>query len=66
LQLNKALTSFEAIDPNVERFTKVGRIIQDAVRCYRGIYEEKMKQNVQTKLSMFLSKENITYLNPRK
>jgi hypothetical protein len=29
------------MDPNVERFTKVERIIQYAVRCYREIYEEK-------------------------
>lgn len=56
-QLNKALASFEAMDPNVERFTKVERIIQDAVRCYREIYEEKKKQTVQTKLSMFLIKK---------
>jgi hypothetical protein len=32
-------------------------IIQDAVRCYREIYEEKKKQTVETKLSMFLIKE---------
>jgi hypothetical protein len=44
----------ETLEPNVERFTKVERIIQDAVRCYREIYEEKEKQTVQTKLSMFL------------
>jgi hypothetical protein len=27
--------------------------------------EEKKKQTVQTKLSMFLIKKNISYLNPR-
>jgi hypothetical protein len=32
-------------------------IIQDAVLCNREIYEEKKKQTVQTKLSMFLVKE---------
>jgi hypothetical protein len=32
-------------------------IIQDTVRCYREIYEEKEKQTVQTKLSMFLIKQ---------
>jgi hypothetical protein len=41
------------MDPNVERFTKVERIIQDGVRCYREVYEEKRKQTIQTKLSMF-------------
>jgi hypothetical protein len=35
-------------------------IIQDAVRCYREIYEEKKKQTVQTKLSMFLIKKTST------
>jgi hypothetical protein len=53
-KLNKALASFGAMNPNVERFTKVERIIQDAVRCYREIYEGKKEQTVQTKLSMFL------------
>jgi hypothetical protein len=32
-------------------------IIQDAVRCYREIYEEKKKQTVQRKLSMFVIKK---------
>jgi ASC-1-like (ASCH) protein len=32
-------------------------IIQDAVRCYREIYEEKKKPTVQTKFSMFLIKK---------
>jgi hypothetical protein len=45
------------MDPNVERFTKVEHIIQDGVRCNREIYEEKEKQTVQTKLSMFLIKK---------
>jgi hypothetical protein len=36
---------------------QVERIIQDAVRCYREIYEEKKKQTVQTKISMFLIKK---------
>jgi hypothetical protein len=54
---NKALASFEAMDPNVERFTKVGRIIQDAVCCYREIFSNKA-QHVP-------HQENISYLNPR-
>jgi hypothetical protein len=32
-------------------------IIQDAVCCYHERYEEKKKQTVQTKLSMFLIKK---------
>jgi hypothetical protein len=50
-QKNKPLASFEAMDPNVEC------ISQDAVRCYREIYEVKKKQTVQTKFSMFLIKK---------
>lgn len=40
-QFNKALVSFETMDFNVERFTKVKRVIQDAVSCYCETYEEK-------------------------
>jgi hypothetical protein len=36
---------------------QVERIIQDAVHCYREIYEGKKKQTVQTKLSMYLIKK---------
>jgi DNA replication protein DnaC len=36
------------------------RIIQDAVRCYREIYEEK-----RNKAQHVLHQENISYLNPR-
>jgi hypothetical protein len=45
------------MDPNVERFTMDEHIIQNGVCCYREIYEEKEKQTVQTKLSMFLIKK---------
>jgi hypothetical protein len=38
------------MDPNVEQFTKVGRIIQDAVRCYREIYEEEVEEERKKKL----------------
>jgi hypothetical protein len=39
---------------------QVEHIIQDAVHCYCEIYEEKKKQTVQTKLSMFLIKKTST------
>jgi hypothetical protein len=55
----KSHASFEAMDHHVERFTKVERIIQDAVLCYREKDEEK-KQSFQTKLSMFLIKKTST------
>ena len=38
-----ALLVFEAQDPNVERYTKVAAAIQNAIQCYRVIYDEKKK-----------------------
>jgi hypothetical protein len=39
-------------------------IIQDAVRCYREIYEEK-KTDCSNKSQHVSHQENISYLNPR-
>jgi hypothetical protein len=57
--------SFEATDPNVERFTKVECFIQDAVRCYREINEEIKERNSLNKAEHVPRQENISYLNPR-
>jgi hypothetical protein len=35
-------------------------IIQDGVRCYREIYEERKKRALQTKLSIFFIKKTST------
>ena len=37
----EALLVFEAQDPNVEWYTMVAAIVQNAIQCYRVIYEEK-------------------------
>ena len=37
----EALLVFEAQDPNVEPYTKVTTAIQNAIQCYRVIYERK-------------------------
>ena len=37
----EALLVFESQDPNVEWYTKVTAAIQNAIQCYRVIYEEK-------------------------
>ncbi|XP_045381581.1 tigger transposable element-derived protein 1-like [Lemur catta] len=42
------------MDGNYERFKKVDRQIQDALACYREIYNEKKKQTVQSELDIFL------------
>jgi hypothetical protein len=39
------------MDPIVERFSKVERIIKDAVCCYREIYEEKKRNKLFKKSS---------------
>ena len=36
----KVLLVFEAQDPNVERYTKVAAAVQNAIQCYRVIYDE--------------------------
>jgi hypothetical protein len=40
-----------------KKINKLIIIIQGAMRCYREMYEEKKKQTVETKFSMFLIKK---------
>lgn len=51
--LEKCLTIFESQDANAERFSKVAARINDAMQCYRIIYDEKKKKSVQTSLDSF-------------
>ena len=44
------------MDPNIERFSRIERMVLDAFRPYREIYDEKRKRTIQTKLSMFMKK----------
>ena len=37
----EALLVYEALDPNRERYTKVAAVVQNAIQCYRVIYDEK-------------------------
>ncbi|XP_018419693.1 PREDICTED: tigger transposable element-derived protein 1-like [Nanorana parkeri] len=55
-KVNAAMLELEAMDPIVERFTKVERQISEFLRCYREIYEAKKKMTKQTTLSGFFSK----------
>jgi GrpB-like predicted nucleotidyltransferase (UPF0157 family) len=41
-----------------ERFARIERMAHDVFRPYREIYEEKKKQTIQTKLTMFMKKTN--------
>ena len=48
------LQKVEEMDLNVERFARIERVMQEAMRPYKEIYEDKKKQTIQTKLSMFI------------
>ena len=50
------LQKVEEMDPNVERFARIERVMQEAMRPYKEIYEDKKKQTIQTKLSMFIKR----------
>lgn len=53
---NSALKQAEDMDPNAERYLLVERKINDAIACYRQIYDEKKRQTKQTTLDIFLKK----------
>ena len=52
----EALLVFEAQDLNVEWYTKVAAAIQNAIQCYRVIYDEKRIATTQTSLDRFFKK----------
>lgn len=52
--IGSGVRTFEEMDVNYERFARADRQIQDALACYREIYNEKKKQTVQSKLDIFL------------
>ena len=49
----EALLVFEAPDPNVEQYTKVAAAVQNAIQCYRVIYDKKKIATIQTSLDRF-------------
>ena len=50
-KLEDVMSMFESMDPNVERYLKVSRSMNDAVRCYKEIWNEKKKVQFQTSLT---------------
>ena len=52
----EALLVFEAQDPNVERYTKVAAAVQNAIQCYRVIYDGKKRATTQTSLDHFFKR----------
>ncbi len=58
----EALLFFEAQEPNVEHYTKVAAAVQDAVQCYRVIYDEKKRATTQTSRDCFFKR--VDRMNP--
>ena len=56
----EALLVFETQDPNVERYTKVAADVQNAIQCYRVIYDEKKRAATQTSLDCFFKRVDRT------
>ena len=54
--LVETLLVFEAQDQNIERYIKVAAAIQNAIQCYRVIYDEKKRATTQTSLDHFFKK----------
>ncbi|MPC98132.1 hypothetical protein E2C01_093485 [Portunus trituberculatus] len=54
--MHQALATFEAMDPNFEKFTKVTKGIMDLMQCYKEILDEKRLLSVQTNLEQYFKK----------
>ncbi|KFD47790.1 hypothetical protein M513_11340 [Trichuris suis] len=49
----EALAIFESQDPDVERYSKVAAAVHEAIHCYRVIYDERRRANIQTSLHRY-------------
>ncbi|XP_054569430.1 tigger transposable element-derived protein 1-like [Eptesicus fuscus] len=54
--IEDGLARFEAQDPNIDRYTKVARGVMDSLRCYKEIWEDRMKVSLQTILEHYFKK----------
>ena len=52
----EALLVFEAQDPDTEWYTKAAAAVQNAIQCYRVIYDEKKSATTQTSLDCFFKR----------
>ncbi|XP_068227389.1 tigger transposable element-derived protein 1-like [Palaemon carinicauda] len=55
-EIQQTLSTFEAQDPNMDRFTKVSRGITDLLQCYKEILDEKRIPSVQSNLEPYFKK----------
>ena len=54
--IQQVLATFEAQDPNMERFTRVSRGIMDLLQCYKEILDKKRILSVQSNLELYFKK----------
>ncbi|XP_068227405.1 tigger transposable element-derived protein 1-like [Palaemon carinicauda] len=55
-EIQQALATFEAQDPNMDRFTRVSRGIMNLLQCYKEILDEKRILSVQSNLEQYFKK----------
>ena len=55
-EIKHALATFEAQDPNMERFTRVSRGIIDLLQCYKETLDEKRIPSVQSNQNQYFKK----------
>ena len=60
----ETLLVFEAQDSNVEQYTKVAAVVQNAILCYHVIYDQKKKKKVLLPRHHWIIFFKKTELNP--
>lgn len=54
--LEKAMAIFSGKDPQIERSSKVNRIIMSGYKCYRELYKQKQRKTVQQPLYTYFKR----------
>ena len=55
-EIQQALVTFKAQDPNMKRFSRVSRCIMDLLQCYKEILDEKRNLSVHSNLELYFKK----------
>lgn len=61
--IDQGMAGLKAQDPDIDRFEKANKAVQDAISCYKNIYYEKKRSSVQSSLDKYgflLDKRNPT------
>ena len=56
VEIQQALATFEALDPNMERLARVFKGIMDLLQCYKEILDEKKILSVQSNMEKYFKK----------